>query len=187
MDKLENFTDLENDICGDWLDIQKRIQEKEQKEQKEIEEREMLEPKRMQCNFAEFYKILYKILMYGYGEKQKYELNRILSMVFRSGERMPEGFEEIWNILCSPYEYSSTTITCYCKNKFDILFKRKRFRERYEFGISGQMTIQHEHIFCPKCGRIIGHLEADQIVSIVNHNNIQKEIYMEERSNDIKC
>jgi hypothetical protein len=44
--KMSNFSDLENDIDGDWLDIQKRIQEEEKKKKR----KRIKIPKRLNCS-----------------------------------------------------------------------------------------------------------------------------------------
>jgi hypothetical protein len=63
----------------------------------------------------------------------KSRVHEILRMVLRDNEKMPEGFEKIWDAFCD------TRTSCYklytmltCKENFDVLYKRTRPVVSYE-------------------------------------------------------
>lgn len=177
---MNNFNDLENDLAGDWLDVQRKIQEYDEKE------REYNSPKRMHCSYRRFYQKLYKIALDGVNLDRSMELHEILRMVFTGSREMPKGFERIWDAFCNSYEYDTNTIECMsCGEKYDILYKITRPMVSYNFGqgIADSIEIRMDAIYCPKCSRIIGRLERGTFISLTTNNIHVKS--MEER-NDIK-
>lgn len=162
---MVDFNDLENDIAGDWLDIQKRIQDEE------IKEEELNSPKRLHCRYKDFYKLIYQI---AYEDRMDLErstaLHEILRMVLSGSDRMPIGFERIWDVFCDSYRNHVSEIECMsCGEKYDILYKRERRpMVSYELGagFADEITMRYESIYCPKCSRVIGKLEEGHFINI---------------------
>jgi hypothetical protein len=181
--KMSNFSDLENDIAGDWLAIQKKIQADEKREE------ELNSPKRPICTYKDFYRIIYQLFYDGADLERSQALHEILRMVLSGSERMPEGFERIWNALCNSYEHGTNTIECMsCGEHYDVLYKRTRPVVSYEFGTGiadSMMMSRHEPIYCPICSRVIGRLEAETFIGLTKRN-IHAERDMEEGGNDFK-
>lgn len=176
---MGDFNDLENDIAGNWLSIQKRIQDEERREE------ELNNPKRLHCTYKEFYKIIYQALYEPSEHGKDIALHEMFRMVLSSNEEVPKGFEKIWNVFCDIYKHTISEIECMsCGEKYDILYERVKQPISYEFGeyITDTITIRYEPIYCPKCSRVIGKLEKGTFISLTTsiHGN------MEERSNDIR-
>jgi hypothetical protein len=181
--KMSNFSDLENDIAGDWLDIQKRIQEEDKKE------REKNNPKRLNCSYREFYNLICESYFDGFDHDRSQAMHEIMRMVISSNERMPDGFERVWDAFCNSYEHDVSTIECMsCGEHFDITYKRVRPLCAYDIGdhiADTRMMPRQECIYCPKCSRVIGRLDKGTFISLTT-SKIHDRKYMEERSNDIR-
>ncbi len=183
---MDDFNDLEKDIAGDWLAIQKRI---EAEEHREYAEQEMNRPKRLHCTYKDFYRAVHRLVYDGIeSAERRNELHEILRMVLSGHGNLPEGFEKIWDAFCDSYKHDIRTVECMnCGEKYDILYKRTRPTVSYNRGdILYNMIIKHDVIYCPSCGRVLGRIEHGTLISLTTYNNIHDDRYMEERSNDIK-
>lgn len=178
---MDNFSDLEKDIAGDWLSIQKRIQDDERRE------KELNSPTRLHCSYKEFYKRIYEYAYNHSNYNREIALHEILRMVLSGNEKLPAGFENIWNVLCDTHRHAINTIECMnCGEKYELLYKRTIPSVSYKFGqgIADAITMRYELIYCPKCGKPVGRLNEGTFISLTTYNNIHGN--MEERSNDIK-
>jgi predicted RNA-binding Zn-ribbon protein involved in translation (DUF1610 family) len=180
--KMDDFDELEKEIAGDWLAIQKKIKSEE------LREKEINNPKRLHCSYKDFYKAIYNVAHNGMESVENLnELHAILRMVLSGSGRSPEGFEKIWDAFCESYRHDVGTIECMnCGEKYDILYKRTRPVVSYDHGdmINSSRTY-YDFVYCPKCGKIIGRIGRGTLISLTTYNNIHDK-YMEERSNDIK-
>jgi len=192
--------DIESDINGDWINIQKSIQasikeEKEKEKEKEIKE-EIKNPNRIYFpNFKEFYEVIIRIYEnISYGCDLNYLRSMLGEILRRSSEKMPTSFHKIWEMFCNPSEYRYTTVKCNrCGDVFDILFKEDYHRVLYtgEIGTDNSYaTIKTKIIYCYSCGERIAHFNECSVMGIYKHFHVDKrkyEInYMEERSNGFK-
>lgn len=155
------LSDIEDDIFGDWKNIQKQIKDKE------FETKAMKNPQRLDCpDFMEFYKILLQILQsWDFDNPEPrllLNLHSLLRMVFNDIEDwpnpLPKSFHRIWELFCNPRFYKcELNQKCQCCNKsWDIVFKQNLPRV-YDNLLDGgdrnaDMYAETTRISCPDCG-----------------------------------
>jgi hypothetical protein len=117
-------------------------------------------------------------------------MHEIMRRVIGNNERMPQGFERIWDAFCNSYEHDVSTIECMsCGENYDITYKRIRPLCAYDIGdgyADTRMMPRQDNIYCPKCSRGIGRLDKGTFISLTTSKIHDDRRYMEERSNDIK-
>jgi len=165
---MDNFENLEKDIDGDWLSIQEKIQEDEEKEKLKKESKS---PKRLHCTYKEFYRKIHEVFYCFDSYEWSARVHEILRMVLRDNEKMPKGFEKIWDAFCDTRNHAINFIQCYyCKEKYDVLYKRTRPVVSYEQGAFRDMyTIEQDTIYCPKCNNPFGRIEKGAFIGLINH------------------
>jgi len=157
------LSDIENDIFGNWEDIQTKLRNKK------YEEKVLKNPQRIDCpSFMEFYKILLQIMQSwdtfeNPDPRLLMELHKLLRNIFYEIEDwpnpLPDSFHRIWELFCNPRKYKcDLNLNCpSCHKNWDVVFKQKILSanindligheaERYE------TVVENSRIACPDCG-----------------------------------
>ena len=177
------LSDLEEELGGDWKEIQKSIQDKEQEEQLKANPQRFMFP-----NFQEFYELLLRLFKEHRHESR--DLHRLLISVFhshRNEDPMPKAFDKVWEIFCNPHEYECATgIACRnCKSRWDVMFSRDQVRRIPQFleDRMAEMYMEQTRVLCPKCGVQILNLATSEVVGVFKHVHVdEKEEYRPNRS-----
>jgi hypothetical protein len=181
------LSDIENDIFGDWEDIQKKIRDKEI--EKRVENGE-LNPQRINCpDFKQFYIRLLRILqswndIREISPNSLFDLHDILNMVFSGiddwSNPMPESFYKVWELFCSPRHYRcDRNVICErCGKTYDIFIKKinieYQYYNQFEFENAYHMTQTITNVLCPNCGCDLRGYVDGKILGIFIHDGEHK-------------
>jgi len=201
MKKDDIFSDLEDDISRSWGDIESDIKLKRKEEEKKAEV-DYLKNNPTIFNapsFKRFYEVLVEI--YKSGGRDINSLHKLLASIFYNHhkEKMPNSFNNVWRIFCSPQEYEcSTNIRCgVCHKNFDIMFKidnpirGRMYYDGDEFnGDEFNNRVNISRVHCPICGyhifnitgKLMGIFESESDKEMKKTKNY----YMEERGYDFR-
>lgn len=175
------LADLEADIGGDWKEIQKSIQNKEDEEEyKKLK----ANPQRINFpKFRQFYEVLLDIFREGIPENRN--LHRLLVSIFhnhRNEDPMPKAFDKVWEIFCNPHKYRCATgVACKnCRNRWDVMYRNEQVRIRsYPRFIEDrimqeEMYLPHTQVACPSCGCVILNITSSEVSGVFKHVHVDE-------------
>lgn len=177
----DNFlSDIEDDIFGDWEEIQKKLKNKDQ-------EKGMMEnPQRLNCpDFMEFYQTLLRILQsWDFHNPDPHLLkafHELLRMVFwdvdinSNSNPFPTSFHRLWEIVCSPREFKcdKNVICNHCNKEWDIFFKQGGmriqdiWRNGGDMGEAANIAVESSRVACPDCGYEISVYMGMKVMGVI--------------------
>lgn len=209
MNSEDLLCELENEIDGDWEDIQESIRRKKS-EEKYKEEIEYLKDHPVRMNFPEFHRF-YELILEIYIHCDNLDmssrpigaLREIIGRMFSihgNNPKMAPEFEYIWSMLCDPRKTLFNAVECrYCKSTWNMIVERN---DMMSFPIDAQRngyalteeTMNINRIMCPNCGNTMA-TTTNKIKGIFKYKNITKEQsndddfirqYLEERGNGFR-
>jgi predicted nucleic-acid-binding Zn-ribbon protein len=164
------FSELEEDISGDWKEIQNKIRAEEFKEKRKVGK-----PKRPHFpSFNDFYDILLDIAYETNESEALRYIQRLVRRVILVGgnEPLPKSIEKIWEALCNPRDFGCDSIPCRgCSKRYDITYKIEYEEDDYHIddylndGIDTR-TVKYISVYCPSCGYNLLHLANAELVSV---------------------
>lgn len=175
----DNFlSDIENDIDGDWKEIQKAIRDKGKAEEIKNNPQRFYFP-----TYKDFSNILFRIFTSFDGKEidnhALSDLHVLIRGIFynhnNNNNPMPESFDRVWEIFCNPIKFKCHTgIRCEkCNERYDILIEHDHgipeYLPRYGSTTMEMKIRSHCRIACPSCGYDILHLSGAKLIGVFSH------------------
>ena len=191
MDDDNFLLDIDEDISKDWEEINKKFKKEENEKIRKLKRERAMKHNRIDCpSFEEFYVTLYKIMESLDRHNNDNEINgellydfkHILRLIFHSGKRdnreyneMPDSFRNIWEMYCSPNNYTYVYKPCLnCSKKYEIFYKQEKYMythiDEFFFGsVDDAIEIKESRVLCPNCGSILIRLNNCEFIGIVEN------------------